>query len=58
MNYHITGEFISIGTIRNITYMNIRLEQRKDYFVVDENPEAFEAYGATFPKKGKLRLQG
>ena len=38
--------------------MNIRLEQLKDYFVADENPEAFEAYVATFPKKGKLRLPG
>ena len=38
--------------------MNIRLEHPKDYFEVDENPEAIEAYGATFPKKGKLRLPG
>jgi predicted N-acetyltransferase YhbS len=28
------------------------------YFVADENPEAFEAYEATFPKKVKLRLPG
>ena len=26
----------------------------KDYFVADENPEAFEAYEATFPQKEKL----
>ena len=30
----------------------------KGYFVADENPEAFEAYEATFPKKEKLRLPG
>lgn len=28
------------------------------YFVADMNPEAFEAYEATFPKKEKLRLPG
>ena len=58
MNYHITGEFISIGTIRNISYMNIHLEQPKGRFVADENPEAFEANVATFPQKEKLRLPG
>ena len=30
----------------------------KGYFIADENPEAFEAYEATFPKKEKLRLPG
>ena len=30
----------------------------KGYFVADENPETFEAYDATFPKKEKLRLPG
>ena len=30
----------------------------KGYFVADENPEAFEAYEATFPKKEKLRVPG
>ena len=30
----------------------------KGYFVADENPEDFEAYEATFPKKEKLRLPG
>ncbi len=30
----------------------------KGYFVADENPEAFEAYEATFPKKVKLSLPG
>ena len=30
----------------------------KGYFVADENPEAFEAYEATFPQKEKLRLPG
>ena len=30
----------------------------KGYFVADKNPEAFEAYEATFPKKVKLRLPG
>jgi predicted N-acetyltransferase YhbS len=30
----------------------------KGYFVADENPEAFEAYEATFPKKVELRLPG
>ena len=30
----------------------------KGYFVADENPEAFEAYEVTFPKKEKLRLPG
>ena len=30
----------------------------KGYFVTDENPEAFEAYEATFPQKEKLRLPG
>ena len=30
----------------------------KGYFVADENPEAFEEYEATFPKKEKLRLPG
>ena len=30
----------------------------KGYFVADENPEAFEAYEATFPQKVKLRLPG
>ena len=30
----------------------------KGYFVADENPEAFEAYEATFPKKEKLHLPG
>ena len=30
----------------------------KGYFVADENPEAFEAYDATFPEKVKLRLPG
>ena len=38
--------------------MNIHLEQPKGRFVADENPEAFEANVATFPKKGKLRLPG
>ena len=28
------------------------------YFVADNNPEAFEAYEATFPPKEKLRLPG
>ena len=28
------------------------------YFVADDNPEAFEAYEATFPAKEKLRLPG
>ena len=32
--------------------------QPKGYFVADENPEAFEAYEATFPQKEKLRLPG
>jgi len=30
----------------------------KGYFVADENPAAFEAFEATFPKKEKLRLPG
>ena len=30
----------------------------KGYFVADENPEAFEAYEATFPYREKLRLPG
>ena len=30
----------------------------KGYFVADENPEAFEAYEATFSQKEKLRLPG
>ena len=30
----------------------------KGYFVADDNPEAFEADEATFPKKVKLRLPG
>ena len=30
----------------------------KGYFVADENPEAFEAYEATFPRKEKHRLPG
>ena len=30
----------------------------KGYFVADQNPDAFDAYEATFPKKGKLRLPG
>ena len=30
----------------------------KGYFVADEDPEAFEAYEATFPEKVKLRLPG
>ena len=30
----------------------------KGYFVAEENPEAFEAYEATFPQKEKLRLPG
>ena len=30
----------------------------KGYFVADENPEAFEAYEASFPKKEKLHLPG
>ena len=30
----------------------------KGYFVVEEDPEAFEAYDATFPKKERLRLPG
>jgi predicted N-acetyltransferase YhbS len=30
----------------------------KGYFVADENPDAFEAYEATFPPKEKLRLPG
>ena len=30
----------------------------KGYFVADENPEAFEAYEATFPQKEKHRLPG
>ena len=30
----------------------------KGYFVADENPEAFEAYEASFPRKEKLRLPG
>ena len=46
--------------------MNIRLEQPREgtycppkgYFVADENPDAFEAYEATFPPKEKLRLPG
>ena len=30
----------------------------KGYFVADENPEAFEAYEATFPKKAKMYNEG
>lgn len=30
----------------------------KGYFVADENPEAFSAYEATFPKKEKFQLPG
>ncbi|MBO4604936.1 MAG: N-acetyltransferase [Bacteroidales bacterium] len=30
----------------------------KGYFVAEENPQAFEAYDSTFPKKEKLRLPG
>ena len=30
----------------------------KGYFVADENPDAFEAYDATFPPKEKLHLPG
>ncbi len=30
----------------------------KGYFVADENPDAFEAYEATFPPKEKLILEG
>ena len=30
----------------------------RGYFVANENPEAFEAYEATFPQKEKLRLPG
>ena len=30
----------------------------KGYFVAYDNPEAFEAYEATFPPKEKLRLPG
>ena len=30
----------------------------KGYFVADENPEDFETYEASFPKKEKLRLPG
>ena len=30
----------------------------KGYFVANENPEAFEAYESTFPKKEKLHLPG
>ena len=30
----------------------------KGYFVADENPEAFEAYEATFPKKEKAFQEG
>lgn len=30
----------------------------KEYFVAEENPEAFEAYDAKFPKKEKLKLPG
>ena len=30
----------------------------KGYFVAEEDPEAFEAYDATFPQKEKLRLPG
>lgn len=30
----------------------------KGYFVADDNPEAFEAFEATFPTKEKLRLPG
>lgn len=30
----------------------------KGYFVADENPEAFEAYEATFPKKAKIYNEG
>ena len=49
--------------------MRIRLETPKDnreatycppkgYFVADENPEAFEAYEATFPQKEKAFQEG
>lgn len=30
----------------------------KGYFIADENPEAFEAFENSFPKKEKLRLPG
>lgn len=30
----------------------------KGYFVADENPDAFEAFEVSFPKKEKLRLPG
>ena len=30
----------------------------RGYFVANEDPEAFEAYDATFPKKERLRLPG
>ena len=48
---------VSMGTVETATecdYLGIT----KGDNVADENPEAFEAYEATFPMKEKLRLPG
>ena len=45
--------WLKAGGITEATYT-----PPKGYFVADENPEAFEAYEATFPPKQKLRLPG
>ena len=44
------------GSLEGATFGPISIHpdyKRKGYFVADENPEAFEAYDATFPKKVK-----
>ncbi|MBO7083639.1 MAG: N-acetyltransferase [Bacteroidales bacterium] len=55
--YFLAQELIP-GWLRDHGITEATYSPPKGYFVADENPEAFEAYEATFPKKEKLRLPG
>jgi hypothetical protein len=55
--YFLAQELIP-GWLKNMGITEATYCPPKGYFVADENPEAFEAYESTFPKKEKLRLPG
>ena len=55
--YFLAQELIP-GWLKSNGITEATYQPPKGYFVADENPEAFEAYEATFPPKVKLRLPG
>ena len=55
--YFLAQELIA-GWLKNNGIEEATYCPPKGYFVADENPEAFSAYEATFPKKEKFQLPG